>query len=298
MPPGTLDRLSPYVRLVHDYETSPGWHLPRRRINDHALLYFRRGRGTFVVGKRNYLIAPGTLFVIRPDVAHEVGPSVIEPFHMLNVHFDLVERPDSSRTAYHRTWDRPNPRRRLETFVRERDARSGLPVRMKIAHAAAYEHLFQGMASLFALNDLPNRLGRKAALIQLLAFLFRQVRAQAISRRLLQHLPRLELAARLMGRTLHRPLELVELARTASLSRSSFARSFREYYGITPAKFHLERRIQGAASALTLDGLSVKEATEAFGFRTVHHFSRCFRRAMGLPPAAYRWAHRSVPGQG
>ena len=55
-----LGRLSPYVRLAHDFHPPGGSHLlPRRRINDHALLYFRQGSGKFVIGGKTHAIAPG-----------------------------------------------------------------------------------------------------------------------------------------------------------------------------------------------------------------------------------------------
>jgi AraC-like DNA-binding protein len=290
MPVNTLQQISPYVRLTHDYHCLPGWGLPRRRINDHALLYFQSGRGTFVIGKESHSISPGTLFVIRPDVAHSFVAADAAPFHMLNLHFDLVERRGCTEVSFGRPWGTPNPRRRLEVLSVNPEATDFLPVRMKIDQRAVYERLFQTV-----LRDVASRLGVKAALIQLLAFLFRQVRAQSVSPRLLQHLPQLERAAHFMNATLDRPLALAEIARAASLSRSYFATSFRDYYGMSPARFHLRQRIEKSATSLILGGEGVKEIAETFGFQTVHHFSRCFRRVMGMPPAAYRLVQGTAP---
>jgi AraC-like DNA-binding protein len=284
----TLQQISPFVRLAHDYHCPPGWELPRRQINDHALLYFKRGHGKFLIGRKSYPISPETLFVIRPDVKHSFSSSDPTPPHMLNLHFDLIERSSSAEITYGRPLGTPNPRRRLEVLSTNPESVDYLPVRMKIDQAAAYERLFQTTLSLYLLGDVASRLGLKAAFIQLLSFLFRQVRAQSVSPRLLQHLPRLERAAHFMGATLDRPLALTEVARVAALSRSYFATSFRDYYGMSPARFHLRQRIEKSATALTFGGRSVKEVAEAFGFQTVHHFSRCFRRVMGMPPAAYR----------
>jgi AraC-like DNA-binding protein/quercetin dioxygenase-like cupin family protein len=283
-----LQQISPFVRLAHDFHCQPGWELPRRQINDHALLYFKSGAGKFLIGSKSYPISPGTLFVIRPDVVHSFSSSSAEPFHMHNLHFDLMERRDSSETNYSRLFGSPNPRRRLEVLSTNPEAVDFLPVRMKIDQEAAYEGLFQTALNYFFMGDVASKLGLKAVFMQLLAFLFRQVRAQSVSPRLLQHLPQLERAAHFMGATLDRPLALTEVARAATLSRSYFATSFRNYYGMSPARFHLRQRIEKAATALTFGGGSVKEVAEDFGFQTVHHFSRCFRRVMGMPPAAYR----------
>ncbi len=235
-------------------------------------------------------IEPGALFIVRPDVAHSFTTNGSAPLHMLNIHFDLIERPDSEKINYGRPFGARNPRRRLEILPDIAVVPGFLPPRMKIDQVAGYERLFHATLRLFGPGDVASRMGLKAAFLELLAFLFRQSRAQAVSPRLLRHLPQLERAVDFMGETLHRPLELAEIARTVGLSRSYFATCFHDYYDLSPAKYHLHQRIEKAATMLTF-GSSVKEASASFGFQTVHHFSRCFRRIMGLPPATYQLVH-------
>ncbi len=288
-----LQQLSPYVRLAHDYRCPPGFAIARRRINDHALLYFKRGHGTFLIGRDSHPVAPGTLFIIRPDIAHSFVGADPHPCHMLNLHFDLIQRSGCEKIHYDRKSGAPNPRRRLELLPLNPKSADCLPIQMKIGHEAAYERLFHQVLNLFPLHDQANRLWLKAAFIELLSFLFRQVRAQSVSPRLLYHLPQLERAVHFMGTTLDRPLTLTEIARQASLSRSYFATCFTAYYQISPAKFHLRQRIEKSAMELIFSPRRVKEVATAFGFQTVHHFSRCFHRLMGMPPAAYRLAYGS-----
>src|SRR5690348_10396738 len=88
-----LLRLSPYVRLAHDFPT-PAFTLKPRRINDHALLYFKHGTGTFYHHREQFEIKPGTLFFVGPSVEHAFEGRG-DPFYMLNLHVDLVERANS-----------------------------------------------------------------------------------------------------------------------------------------------------------------------------------------------------------
>jgi len=100
MPARTLlTRLTPFVRLSHDFPT-PAFSLPPRRINDHALLYFKLGGGTFVHGETEFEIQPGSLFLVRPTIEHRFDGRGA-PFHMLNMHVDMVERPDSASIDIH-----------------------------------------------------------------------------------------------------------------------------------------------------------------------------------------------------
>jgi AraC-like DNA-binding protein len=274
-----LARLSPYVRLAHDFHVPPNFTLRRRRINDHALLYFERGAGRFTIGGREHAIAPGVVFAIRPDVPHA---------------FDLVQRAGCEKIRFARPFKARNPRPGLEMLSNDPHAADFLPARMAVVSPATYERLFHVVLHAFSLRDAADTLALKAGMMELLAFLFRQARAQSVSPRLARHLPQLDRAGRFMAANLDRPLTLTEMARAAALSRTHFAASFRAYHHQSPARFHLRQRIEKAATELIVGPRGIKDVAAAYGFQTVHHFSRCFARQMGLPPAAYREAH--APG--
>jgi AraC-like DNA-binding protein len=288
-----LARLSPYVRLAHDFHPPPGFTMGRRRINDHALLYFRQGTGRFFIGGTSHVIAPGTVFVVRPDVVHSFTCAPA-PVQMLNLHFDLVQRAGCEKIRYSRLFDAPNPRRDLEILSADPHAADYLPARMPVVSTATYERLFHVILHAFSLRDAADELALKGGMIELLALLFRQARAQSVSHRLARHLPKLERAGQFMAANLDRPLTLAEMARAAALSRTHFAARFRAYHHQSPARFHLRQRLEKAATELIVGPRSIKEVAAAYGFQTVHHFSRCFARQMGLPPAAYRAAHGSA----
>jgi hypothetical protein len=132
-----LARLSPYVRLAHDFHPPPGFALARRRINDHALLYFRQGTGRFVLGGTSLPIAPGTVFLVRPDVVHSFACEP-GPVQMLNMHFDLVQRAGCERIRYHRLFEAPNPRKEIETLGSDPRATDYLPASMPVVSTATY----------------------------------------------------------------------------------------------------------------------------------------------------------------
>ena len=83
-------------------------------------------------------------------------------------------------------------------------------------------------------------------------------------------------------------ITLSELAKDVGLSPSHFCSLFRKTSGMTPHQFVLNCRIQHAKTLLSKSGNSILDVALASGFRTHQHFSRIFRRHVGIPPSAYR----------
>lgn len=76
-----------------------------------------------------------------------------------------------------------------------------------------------------------------------------------------------------------------ELARRFGLSPERVDCVFKAEFGMTPTQFLHAGRIAKACSLLLDDGLSVKEAASALGFSDESHFSKVFKRLMGMPPS-------------
>lgn len=83
-------------------------------------------------------------------------------------------------------------------------------------------------------------------------------------------------------------ITLSELARDVGLSPSHFCSLFRKTSGKTPHQFVLHCRIQHAKTLLAQPRNSILDVALASGFRTHQHFSRIFRRQVGIPPSTYR----------
>jgi AraC family transcriptional regulator len=88
------------------------------------------------------------------------------------------------------------------------------------------------------------------------------------------------------------PPNLGELARNAGVHRSHFARSFRRHFGCTVAEFIRRRRIAWAAEQLRSERYTLSELALEAGFGDQPHFTRAFKRIMGVTPGEYRAAIR------
>jgi AraC-like DNA-binding protein len=80
-------------------------------------------------------------------------------------------------------------------------------------------------------------------------------------------------------------LQLVELSTVGGISRSHFARAFRNTIGMAPHTFVLQRRLARAVELLTPRTLSVREVAERCGFADQAHLARAFKSRFGHPPS-------------
>jgi AraC-like DNA-binding protein len=85
-------------------------------------------------------------------------------------------------------------------------------------------------------------------------------------------------------------LSVDDLAGAAGLSRAHFSREFRRAFGESPHAYLLTRRLERAAALLRSTDRSVADIAVSVGLASVGSFTTSFKRAYGVPPAAYRGA--------
>ncbi|MEU2255435.1 AraC family transcriptional regulator [Nocardia xishanensis] len=84
------------------------------------------------------------------------------------------------------------------------------------------------------------------------------------------------------------PLNLDELAATAGVSKYHFLRAFAAVYGVTPAAYLAERRIERAQDLLRATNLTVTEVCMMVGYASLGSFSSKFRQLVGVTPSEYQ----------
>lgn len=83
-------------------------------------------------------------------------------------------------------------------------------------------------------------------------------------------------------------ISLSELAGATDLSKSHFARAFRNSTGLPPHKFQLNARIERAKYLLRRGDMALAEIALECGFCEQSHFTRAFHRMVGLSPGAWQ----------
>jgi AraC family transcriptional regulator len=110
---------------------------------------------------------------------------------------------------------------------------------------------------------------------------------------------RIERVARHIGAHLDQPLELGALAEVACFSPCHFHRIYRALSGETVAETIRRHRLHRAAGELVQGQAPVAAVARHAGYGSVHAFTRAFRAAYGIPPAACRqratWSPPPIP---
>ena len=86
---------------------------------------------------------------------------------------------------------------------------------------------------------------------------------------------------------LDQELSLLRLAEIAHVSPFHFAREFRNTVRLPPHKFVLQQRIQKSINLIKSGKLPLAQIAVESGFYDQSHFTRAFRRVIGMTPAQY-----------
>ena len=89
---------------------------------------------------------------------------------------------------------------------------------------------------------------------------------------------------------LAQPLTLGELSGVAALSEFHLARMFRESFGLPPAAWIAQQRLDRARTLLRTTTLPLAQIADQCGYANASHFSHRFREAVGVTPSAFRQA--------
>ncbi len=103
----------------------------------------------------------------------------------------------------------------------------------------------------------------------------------------------LERARDILEQRPHELITLDELAQAAALSRFHLVRSFARQFGLPPHAYQLHVRIKRACHMLR-DGLQCVEVAPSVGFADQSHFTRHFKKIMGVTPSVYAGTHRAA----
>jgi AraC-like DNA-binding protein len=85
-------------------------------------------------------------------------------------------------------------------------------------------------------------------------------------------------------------ISLAAMAQMAGVSPNHFVFLFTRATGLTPHQYVLRARIDRAKLHLKDEALSIAEVSRLTGFRTQEHFTKVFRKIVGVTPREFRSA--------
>ena len=99
-----------------------------------------------------------------------------------------------------------------------------------------------------------------------------------------RHSSLMERAAELLGKKPEAKLSMPGVAAALNMSYANFRRVFTEYYGVSPVKYRIRKKLEQAQKLLRSGGRTVKEVAELFGYADQYVFSKQFKAHVGINP--------------
>jgi AraC-like DNA-binding protein len=131
-------------------------------------------------------------------------------------------------------------------------------------------------------------LGRKEAAFRLLRLLLEKAAPKKEKIRLLGRFPRIQGVLEYIDRDPAAAAGRDALAEMAHLSPARFNYLFREIVGMPPQKYVQLKRHKQALELLREPDLSIEQVADKTGYCDQFHFSRRFKKMLGISPSAYR----------
>ncbi len=107
----------------------------------------------------------------------------------------------------------------------------------------------------------------------------------SLSARMAMRKPVLVEIIRLMAANLEDPMSMDQLAARAGYSRRHLERMFDSAFGEAPGQYYLGLRLDHARKLLCDTEMTLMQISQATGFTSVAHFSRCFKKRFGRSPS-------------
>ena len=236
-----------------------GAHYRRWRVETLSVEYVREG--TLLVRQHGtgWIIEPGEIFLMQPDIDGEFMVAPYQSCHKFSITLKG---------------------RLLKSFLHE----SGLEAVdvLPEVNRHRFERLFHRFEEISAGTGVENTLQNNLACVELLEFLRRPGPVQEVPPRLLE-------LRDYLADHLDRPLTLEHLARRFGCSRTHLHRLCQSCFGMPPYQMLIRMRMHRAAGLLLEHPeLSIKEITELAGYANALNFSTEFRKHFHQSPREYR----------
>lgn len=235
--------------------------------NHWSLGAITQGISTFINRDDSYHVRQGDLVLMNPDWPHACNPIENQPWAYLMLYVDT-------------TW---------LTQLRYTEGLLQRPRWQDIANAVITDkHLYQGYCTMAAtlLDDDRELLDKQTQVIEYLSTLMHTIDNQKLA--LDQQMPTtLKALANYLDEHFTEELSLDDLCTLSGYSPSHLIRRFKQYFGMTPHAYIINKRIQYGQQQLK-KGISIIDTALDAGFADQAHFQRTFKRLVAATPNQYR----------
>lgn len=235
-------------------------------VHHHYLLhYIVQGCGSFTVGDdRHYILRAGQAFLICPGAVTSYCADRFTPWTYLWIEFDGLKVPsfleDAGLSLKHPIYTPSTSEgsAQLEQYMRAMLSDHGAPLRL--------------LGNLYWIFETLARTSRN-----------RRIQKSANLQEFYVHE-----AMMYVERNYRQNITVADLADWCGLHRSYFGKIFKDTILMTPQEYLIRYRMNLACDLLKNTALSIASVALEVGYENQLHFSRAFKKAIGVAPREYR----------
>jgi AraC-like DNA-binding protein/quercetin dioxygenase-like cupin family protein len=282
---------APAVCRAGEFQFAPGQTHRNACVQSRALFWCRSGRGTFRVNGREYSLEPHDLYVLPWNRRIEYHASEREPMFTAHVHVVPWIRPGAA-------WVPNVPHDRSEPLFDSPDRADvawdgcGDVVRLHIDAEGPLGRLINYVTHWFRESPRSEAEGRALGVLVVHELQRRLRRSAPTSERRPEELSRLLLHIDLCFKAAP---TVEQLAGILGRSRSHVLRLFQRHLRMSAKAYILGRQIREARELLLSTTLSIGEIGCLAGVPDPYHFSKLFRRMVGMSPSHFRRLGEPLP---
>lgn len=269
----------PRVEFVNMHFVNETYHKNHPQlVHNHSdvleLLYIMQGDGQYIVNGRTYVVRQGSLIICNANVMHGETPYLkhsLESYCCVLRGLNLPSLPPNTLSSI-----------------------SSNPVYFFSEDRAVFEH------TLLALYEISTQPAGSQEVCNLLAnALLNMVYAKIHKRQMPDQLIHknneefIQNMTQFLEENYAEPLSLEELGKTFHISPSYLSHIFKTEIGLPPMKYLLYLKIGEAQNLLMNTSLPISVIGDQLGFSDTAHFSRMFKKYIGVTPTEYRQNFRS-----
>lgn len=265
------------------------WAFQKHHHHLYELLCCIEGKAVQEINGEKVNLIQGDWILLKPGVNHMVANSSPSHYIFFNIHFDLDDLDIRSRLG-------AAPFRLIPAALANE---SKLPKLIPELERLMQQELLSDETSI-SLNviQLSLALHQRLALQAYVLLIIQEILLMLETPAIMETCQRNQVSAYEadIAHTLEERLtadlstnpSISTIAAEMSISRSQLSKIFTKVYGVSPRQYLSMRKWRKAKELLVTSNLTVNAIAEHLGFQSVNHFSRQFRRWIGISPNQYR----------
>lgn len=270
----------PYVLYqIGDLSCEAGYETFEHDQAVYEITYVLSGTGTFYVDDRVYEMQKGDLLIVRKGQTHNIISSEDDPLRYFYLGFDFVDPITDEKIL------------QLKDFFDHTEI-------VETHNTLGIQDTFMKLLSEFISDDVMSSLLVEAYMHEIICGVFRIFGKKFSKSYLLNGSSNSDEklvydVINYMDVHLESMENLSALSREFAYSYTHIAQKFSAFTGESLKTYHTKRRFEKANEYLR-QGYSITKVAELMGFKSIHAFSRAYKKFVGMAPREYKkWAEEN-----